>query len=63
MVGMDGAVGPVWWECRPVVGMVGTKKGRCMADNGGLHLFPVPEPHHLVKKGVDMVVAQWHTRP
>ena len=51
MVGMDGAVGSVWSEGWPVVGMGGAKKGRGVANDGGLHLFPVPEPPPLGEEG------------
>ena len=63
VVGMGWAVGPDWWEGRSLVGMGRTEKGSGMADDGGLHLFLVPEPLPLAKKGMGMVVAQWHIRP
>ena len=44
MVKIGGAVGPVWLEGEPVVGMGGAKKGRGMSDDGGLHRFLVPKP-------------------
>jgi hypothetical protein len=51
MIGMGGAVGPVWWEGRLEVGMGGAKMGRGMADDGGLHLFPFPKPPPLGEEG------------
>ena len=35
VVGMGGAVGPVWLEGGPVVGMGGAKKERGMPDDAG----------------------------
>ena len=43
MVGMGGAVGPVWLEGGLVAGMGETQKGRGMPNDEGLHLFPIPE--------------------
>ena len=45
MVGMGGAMGPVWWEGRPVVG---TETSTCCRSRN---------PCHLVKKGMGMVMA------